>query len=155
MHAAKADHDQCRQQVQRHALGGTRLHARRARDRFGTGVEPDWTIGLDEQRSRAVIGDANSEGAPLFCLAHAGDGEGRRSACGHRDDDVGSTNSILLDQSRGLIGRVFGTLDRSQQRVLAAGHQKQKTVLRPIEGRDKFSPILDGEPTGRASAYVN
>ena len=42
---AKPNHDQRRQEVERHPLRSAGLHSRRTRDRFGTGVKPDWTIG--------------------------------------------------------------------------------------------------------------
>jgi len=42
---AKPYHDQRRQEVERHPLRSAGLHSRRTRDRLGTGVKPDWTIG--------------------------------------------------------------------------------------------------------------
>ena len=41
----KPYHDQRRQEVERHPLRSAGLHSRRTRDRLGTGVKPDWTIG--------------------------------------------------------------------------------------------------------------
>ena len=62
---------------------------------------------------------------------------------------------MLLDGLYGLTGFVFGILCRSQQRLLAAGHEQQQALPRPIEGRNKFGAVLDGKPARRPGADIN
>ena len=50
---------------------------------------------------------------------------------------------------------VFGAFNSVEQGGLSARHEKQKSILRPAEGRHEFRPILRSQSTGRAGADVN
>ena len=62
---------------------------------------------------------------------------------------------MRLNEPRRLLHLIFGAFGRAQQRVLAATHQEEQPVLRPIEGRDEFGAVLHGKAAGRSGTDVN
>ena len=55
----------------------------------------------------------------------------------------------------GLRALVLGALDRPDHGLIAAGHQQQQALARPIEGRHQLRAVLHGEPPGGARAGVD
>src|SRR5205814_341119 len=106
-------------------------------------------------RSVAVVGNADRQSAASLCFIEAGDGERRGAAGGDGDDDVIAADFVLLGKAVSLIDRVLGSLDRTQQRVPAAGNEQQQPLLRPTECRNELRPVLDGEPPGGAGADID
>ncbi len=80
---------------------------------------------LREQRSVAIIGDADGQRAASSRLAQTGESEGSGAARGDANDDIGFADRVAAHQLGAVAGLVLRAFDGFQQRVVAARHQQQ------------------------------
>ena len=94
------DHHQRRQQGQRDTLRGAGLHAGRAGDRLGAGIEPDRVVGFVEDRRVRVVGDADGQRPARSGFAQTAERERRRAAGRDRDQRVPARRSRAARRAR-------------------------------------------------------
>lgn len=155
MHAAEPDHGQGRKQVKRDALGGTRFHPGGSGDRFGAGIEKDRVVGFLQERRRRVVGNPDRQRATFFGTAQARKRERRRAAGGDGDERIEGANVVLLHELARVSGLILSAFGGTEQRLLAAGHQQQELLLRPIESGNQFRAVLNRQPPRRAGAGID
>ena len=82
-------HHQAGEEAERRLLRRAGIHARRARDHLGAGVEQDRMIGVSEERRAGIVGDRDDQRAGRLRRLRRDERERRRAACRDGDHAVG------------------------------------------------------------------
>ncbi len=112
-------------------------------------------VGRFEKGRSSVVRHSNAEGSPGSCGTKRADSERRGAARSDSYDNVMFIKLSIGDCFRPFWFVVFGALNALKYRLQPSSHYENDTVVWPIVSWTKLCAVLNSNPTGGASTYID
>src|SRR3981189_3724639 len=112
-------------------------------------------VGWLEKARSSVVRHSNTEGSPRSCGTQRADSERCGAARSASYDNVNFIKLSIGDCFRPFCFVVFGALNALQYRLQPSSHYENDTVAWPIVSWTKLCAVLNSNPTGGASTYID